>query len=73
MYIHRGSRIGQDDEKPQLPDDPSRVNDRSGEQLERAADLRVREAAEATHEQQRVDADRLQPGDLLGDLAGRAE
>ena len=36
------------------------MNDGTGEQLERAADLRVREAAEAADEQERIDTDRLQ-------------
>ena len=46
------------------------MNHRAGEQLERAAHLGVGEAAEATHQQERVDADRFKPLHLSLHLLG---
>src|SRR5262245_13784034 len=48
-------------------------DDGFAEELERAAHLLVTQAAEATHEQQRVDADGLELGDLCRHLIRGAE
>src|SRR5207245_5012248 len=59
--------------RPSSPDALPRADRRLREQLERAAYLRVREAAEAAHLQERVDANRRQPGDLLGHFVQGAD
>src|SRR6266545_6492458 len=51
----------------------ARADHRLGEELQRAADLHMRQVAKATHEQERIDADRFQLFDLCRYLLWRTD